>query len=120
MPYLSDANLRAVLTVLVVRLGGEVRITNEELYEAMMPASGVAESFFGRRWSHDETGVPAAQPHLDRARREVAGDLVRGRRQGLQQHQPGRRVERRGEALSECASIIAPGRMRAIAASLSA
>ena len=45
MPYLSDANLRAVLTVLVVRLGGEVRITNEELYEAMMPASGVAESF---------------------------------------------------------------------------
>ncbi len=45
MPYLSDANLRAVLTVLVVRLGGEVRITNQELYDAMMPASGVAERF---------------------------------------------------------------------------
>jgi hypothetical protein len=45
VPYLSDANLRAVLTVLVVRLGGEVRITNEELYDAMMPASGVAERF---------------------------------------------------------------------------
>jgi hypothetical protein len=45
VPYLSDANLRAVLTVLVVRLGGEVRITNQELYEAMMPASGVAERF---------------------------------------------------------------------------
>jgi hypothetical protein len=29
----------------VVRLGGEVRITNEELYDAMMPASGVAERF---------------------------------------------------------------------------
>jgi hypothetical protein len=45
VPYLSDANLRAVLTVLVVRLGGEVRITNQELYDAMMPASGVAERF---------------------------------------------------------------------------
>ncbi len=37
MVYLSDANLRAVLTVLVVRLGGEVHLTNEELYNAMMP-----------------------------------------------------------------------------------
>jgi hypothetical protein len=45
VPYLSDANLRAVLTVLVVRLGGEVRITNQELYDALMPASGIAERF---------------------------------------------------------------------------
>ena len=45
MAYLSDANLRAVLTVLVVRLGGEVQVTNEELYDAMMPASGTAERF---------------------------------------------------------------------------
>ncbi len=45
MVYLSDANLRAVLTVLVVRLGGEVHLTNEELYNAMMPESGVAERF---------------------------------------------------------------------------
>jgi hypothetical protein len=45
MPYLSDTNLRAVLTVLVVRLGGEVTITNEELYDAMMPGSGLAERF---------------------------------------------------------------------------
>jgi hypothetical protein len=45
MVYLSDANLRAVLTVLVVRLGGEVHLTNEELYNAMMPESGVTERF---------------------------------------------------------------------------
>lgn len=45
MVYLSDANLRAVLTVLVIRLGGEVHLTNEELYNAMMPESGVAERF---------------------------------------------------------------------------
>jgi hypothetical protein len=45
MVYLSDANLRAVLTVLVMRLGGEVYLTNEELYNAMLPESGVAERF---------------------------------------------------------------------------
>ena len=45
MVYLSDANLRAVLTVLVMRLGGEVLLTNEELYNAMMPESGIAERF---------------------------------------------------------------------------
>jgi hypothetical protein len=45
MEYLSDANLRAVLTVLVARAGGEVHVTNDELYEAMMPASGLAERF---------------------------------------------------------------------------
>jgi hypothetical protein len=45
MVYLSNTNLRAVLTVLVARLGGEVHITNAELYEAMMPESGTAERF---------------------------------------------------------------------------
>ena len=45
MNYLSDANLRAVLTVLVARAGGEVHLTNEEIYEAMMPESGFAERF---------------------------------------------------------------------------
>lgn len=45
MTYLSDTNLRAVLTVLVGRLGGEVHVTNEELYDAMMPATGTAETF---------------------------------------------------------------------------
>ena len=45
MAYLSDANLRAVLTVLVVRLGGDVEISNEELDSAMLPASGLTERF---------------------------------------------------------------------------
>jgi hypothetical protein len=45
MTYLSNTNLRAVLTVLVVRLGGEVTISNEELYDAMMPGSGLTERF---------------------------------------------------------------------------
>jgi hypothetical protein len=45
MSYLSDTNLRAILTVLVMRSGGEVLVSNEELYEAMMPASGLLERF---------------------------------------------------------------------------
>jgi hypothetical protein len=45
MAYLSDTNLRAVLTVLLARLGGDVHITNEELYDAMMPGGGRSERF---------------------------------------------------------------------------
>jgi hypothetical protein len=43
--HLSGANLRAALTVLVAGAGVEVHITNAELYEAMMPANGLAECF---------------------------------------------------------------------------
>jgi hypothetical protein len=46
MAYLSDVNLRAVLTVLVQRAGGVVHVTNEELYDAMLPGSGLTERFF--------------------------------------------------------------------------
>jgi hypothetical protein len=45
MTYLSNVNLRAVLTVLVRRAGGEVQISNEELYDAMMPADGKTQPF---------------------------------------------------------------------------
>jgi hypothetical protein len=45
MAYLSNTNLRAVLTVLVARLGGEVTLSTEELYDAMMPGSGLTERF---------------------------------------------------------------------------
>jgi len=45
VPYLSNVNLRAVLAILVRRAGGEVHISNEELYDAMMPAEGKAEPF---------------------------------------------------------------------------
>lgn len=45
MPYLSNVDLRAVLAVLVRRAGGEIHISNEDLYDAMMPAEGRAEPF---------------------------------------------------------------------------
>ncbi|MCW3818815.1 hypothetical protein ONA91_30675 [Micromonospora sp. DR5-3] len=37
MRYLSDVNLRAVLNVLIGRSGGTLEISNEELYDAMLP-----------------------------------------------------------------------------------
>ncbi|MGK5671766.1 hypothetical protein ACSNOB_02825 [Micromonospora sp. URMC 106] len=37
MRYLSDVDLRAVLNVLIGRSGGTVLISNEELYDAMLP-----------------------------------------------------------------------------------
>jgi hypothetical protein len=43
MEHLSNANLRALLTILVARAGGEVQVTNDEIYEAMMPSSGLVE-----------------------------------------------------------------------------
>jgi len=43
MGYLSDANLRAILTVLLTRAGGSVQISNEELYDAMLPGSERAD-----------------------------------------------------------------------------
>jgi hypothetical protein len=45
MAYLSDVNLRAILVILVARAGGSVEISNEELYDAMMPDSGDSERF---------------------------------------------------------------------------
>jgi hypothetical protein len=45
MRYLSDVNLRAVLSVLVGRAGGRVDISNAELYDAMLPDHGEEEVF---------------------------------------------------------------------------
>lgn len=45
MTYLSNVNLRAVLAVLVRRVGGDVELSNEELYDAMMPSDGRSEPF---------------------------------------------------------------------------
>jgi hypothetical protein len=65
--YLSNVNLRAVLAVLVRRAGGEVELTNEEMYDAMMPAEGRAEPFVidetpnGIRISVDE--LPPGPPN---------------------------------------------------------
>ena len=40
MRYLSDVNLRAVLIVLIERAGGNLDITNAELYDAMLQGEG--------------------------------------------------------------------------------
>ncbi|GAA0706951.1 hypothetical protein Drose_16145 [Dactylosporangium roseum] len=45
MQYLSDVNLRAVLSVLIGRAGGTIEISNAELYDAMLPENGQAERF---------------------------------------------------------------------------
>ena len=45
MEYLSDTNLRAVLTVLLGRAGGTVEVTNGELYDAMLPDMSGGERF---------------------------------------------------------------------------
>lgn len=45
MRYLSDVNLRAVLSILVAREGGTVEISNAELYDAMLPGNGRSEGF---------------------------------------------------------------------------
>ncbi|WP_250008164.1 hypothetical protein [Actinoplanes sp. M2I2] len=50
--YLSDVNLRAVLTVLIARSGGHVDVTNAELYDAMLTAEGRDDGF-----QIEETGV---------------------------------------------------------------
>ena len=59
----------------------------------------------GRR--DDELGLARAQAQLDRAGRQLARDLVRSRRQRVEQHQPDRRLERSGQALGERPGIFA-------------
>ena len=54
MRYLSDVNLRAVLTVLISRAGGTVEITNAELYDAMLPGHGMTERFLVKE---TDTGI---------------------------------------------------------------
>jgi hypothetical protein len=62
MAYLSDMNLRAVLTVLIVRAGGQVDITNQEMYDAMLPATGRRERF---RVDDTESGIRISIEDLD-------------------------------------------------------
>ena len=64
MTYLSDMNLRAILTVLVARAGGEISITNAELYDAMMPPEGGRERF---RVEHTDAGVRVSIEDADPA-----------------------------------------------------
>jgi hypothetical protein len=64
MAYLSDMNLRAVLTVLLVRAGGQVDISSQELYGAMVPATGQRERF---RVDDTETGIRISIEDFDEA-----------------------------------------------------
>ncbi|GAA4588955.1 hypothetical protein BJY16_008735 [Actinoplanes octamycinicus] len=52
MRYLSDVNLRAVLSILVAREGGAVDISNADLYAAMLPGDRRGEGF-----AIEETGT---------------------------------------------------------------
>lgn len=45
MDHVSDSNLRAVLIVLLGRMGGTVEVTNGELYDAMLPDLSSGERF---------------------------------------------------------------------------
>ena len=42
----SHADMRAWLTVLILREGGMIEISNAELYDAMMPSGGSAAARF--------------------------------------------------------------------------
>ena len=72
------------------------------------PSSDSSPEASRRRERHHELGVTTSQPELDRPRRELGGDLLGRRRQGVLQRQPDRRVQRRGETLGERTSLITP------------
>src|SRR5262249_18331026 len=54
-----------------------------------------------------EAGLAPAEAQVDRARREVARDLGRRRRQRVQQDEPHGRLERSGEPLGQRAGVVA-------------
>ena len=55
----------------------------------------------------DEADVATAQPDVDRAGRQLAGDLLGRRGQRAEQGEPERRLERPGEPLGERARLVA-------------
>src|ERR1035438_5369314 len=63
----------------------------------------------GERGRHDETGLTSAKAEIHRARREIAGDLSRRRRQRVQQGEPHRRLQRCGEPLGQGAGVFPSG-----------
>ncbi len=72
------------------------------------PSSDSSPEGSRRRQRHHELGVTTSQSQLDRAGCELGGDLLRGRRQGVLQRQPDRRVQGRGETLGQRTSLITP------------
>ena len=58
------------------------------------------------RWRDDELDLATAQPQVDRAGSEVAGDLADRGRQGVEQHEPRRGIQAGGESLGDGASVV--------------
>jgi hypothetical protein len=59
--------------------------------------------------AHDELGLATAQAKLDRARRELQGDLLRRRRKGILHGQPDGRFERCDKTLGQGAGVLPAG-----------
>ena len=57
------------------------------------------------RLGDDELDLASAQPHVDRAGCEVAGDLAGRGRQGVEQHEPRRGIQSGGEPLGDGAGV---------------
>ena len=74
-------------------------------------AGGAASAAAGSAGARgdDEVGLAAAQAQLDGARGQLARDVVGGGRQRIEQHQPDRRIQRSGQALSERAGFVTAG-----------
>ena len=60
----------------------------------------------GVRLGDDELDLASAQPQVDRAGREVAGDLADRGRQGVEQHEPRRGIQSGGEPLGDGAGVL--------------
>src|SRR5262249_6780239 len=63
----------------------------------------------GRRGGHHEAGLAPAKAEVHRARREVTRDLRRRRGQCLQQNEPRRRLQRRGEPFGQRTGVVPAG-----------
>jgi hypothetical protein len=101
--------------VFTLRRWGSTRLrTGVQGYRARRgagSASGslVVEHFGGWRRGYDEVGVASVEADLDGARCQFACDLVSGRRQHLQEDQPGGRLERSREALGHGPGVVTTG-----------
>src|ERR1035437_11052578 len=75
----------------------------------MVALGQVVDGRIDRRRGHHELGVTSAQAQLNRARSELAGDLLSRRRQHVLQSEADRCVQRCDKALGERTSVITTG-----------
>lgn len=86
----------------LVRIGGDRGKGGHRYVERLGPLLVL-------RQYHHEVGVEAAQPYVNRAGGEFAGDLVHGGGQHIEQGQTGGRLQRRGQPLGQLAGFVTPG-----------